>query len=360
MGAPPLPRRLSLLRRLLRGQKCEALLVTKPENRRYLSGFTGSHGMLLVTAGEVYLITDRRYEAQVKLEAPRCRLLLSDAALTEALPAVCQEQALPVLGFEQDHLTYQQYETLQAHLPDVRLQPAAGLVERLRLCKDREEIAFIQAAGVITGAAFWHALGSLHSGQTEREIARDIEYFMRSHGSGPPVFETIVAAGERGALPHGTASDNRVESGQLVVMDFGGNYRGYTADFTRTVCIGRYTARQRKVFEVVLDAQRQALDAIRPGVAASEVDAAARQVIAAAGYGEQFSHALGHGVGLCIHEAPRLAPNQELTLREGMVTTVEPGIYLPGWGGVRIEDTVVVTAGGCEVLTPVTKDFLVI
>jgi Xaa-Pro aminopeptidase len=351
---------LTLLRRLISARECDALLVTRQENRRYLSGFTGSHGMLLVTADEVYLITDRRYETQAPLEAPGCKLVLSDAAMSEALPGLCRERGLQALGFEQDHLTYRQYETLRGALDGVRLVPVFGLVERLRLVKDDEEIALIQEAGVITGAAFWYILGSLHYGQTELEIAGGIEYFMRSHGSGPPAFETIVAAGERGAMPHGTATDNRIASGQLVVIDYGGNHGGYTADFTRTICIGRCSARQRQVYEVVLDAQRHAMEAIRPGVAAGEVDAAARQVIADAGYGEYFSHALGHGLGLSIHEAPRLGPKQELTLRAGMVTTVEPGIYLPGWGGVRIEDTVVVTNSGCEVLTPVTRDFLVI
>lgn len=353
-------RRLKALRRLMAKNGLDALMVSKPENRRYVSGFTGSCGMLLVTPAEAYLLVDGRYGVQARLEAPDWQLLQPEDASPEVLARICRERGLNGVGFEKDEVTCQRHETLQAYFGGLELRPVLGLIESLRLIKDVDEIAMIQEAGAVAGAAFCYVLGRIHPGQTEQEIASCIEYFMRSRGGGPPAFETIVAAGERGAMPHGLATDAGIGSGQLVVMDLGARCQGYMSDLTRTVCVGRFKNKQRHIYEVVLEAQQSALDLIRPEAAAGQVDAAARQVIARAGFGDYFTHALGHGVGLNIHEAPRLAPAQEMALKPGMVMTVEPGIYIPGWGGVRIEDTVLVTKTGCEILTPVTKEFIVI
>jgi len=352
-------RRLGRLRGLIERQNLDALLVTNPENMRYISGFTGE-GLLLIAPGDACLVTDGRYQTQAGLEAPEWRALISRALSADALGEVCREQALAKIGFEKNQVTYQQYEGFQEDFRGLDLLPVAGLVESLRLVKDSEEIAMIQEAGVVAGAAFCYVIGQIYPGQTEREIASQIDYFLRSRGDGPPAFETIVAAGERGAMPHGRATSDKIRSGQMVVMDFGACCQGYLSDITRTVCVGRFDALQRQVYGVVLEAQLSALDHVRPGVIASQVDAAARQVITEAGFGDYFTHSLGHGVGLNIHEAPRLAPKQELVLEAGMITTVEPGVYIPGWGGVRIEDTVLVTETGCEVLTPVAKEFLVL
>ncbi|NPV28523.1 MAG: aminopeptidase P family protein [Firmicutes bacterium] len=352
--------RLERLRRLLAVQDLEALLVTKPENRRYLSGFTGSAGVLLVAPGAAVLLTDGRYEAQARREAPAWKLATFKNSYYEALAEVCAELRLREVGFEKDHLTYQQFEKLREHLSQITLRPVAGFVEELRLIKDAAEIGCIQEAAVITGAAFWYLLGVLEYGQSEREVAGAMEFFMRRHGGDLPAFETIVAAGERGAFPHGVASGQQIRRGQMVVLDLGARFQGYAADLTRTVCLGRADARQREVYEAVREAQARALAHVRPGVQAGEVDAAARGFLEALGYGEFFPHSLGHGVGLSVHEDPRLAPRQERVLEPGMVITVEPGVYLPGWGGVRIEDTVLVTQNGCEILTPVTKDLLII
>ncbi|MGD0152170.1 MAG: Xaa-Pro peptidase family protein [Thermacetogeniaceae bacterium] len=353
-------RRLRLLRKFMAERELKALLVTKLENRRYISGFTGSFGIILITPDEASLLTDGRYGTQAQLEAPGWQVLLSETSSPEALADACRKHGVQELGFEKDDVTYQQFEQFQEYFSGIRLRPVLGLVEKLRLIKDTDEIALLQEAGVITGAAYCYLLGHMHAGQTEQDIASRLEYFMRSRGGGMPAFETIVAAGERGAMPHGRATDSQLMAGQLVVMDFGASYQGYMSDLTRTVCVGRSDAKQRHVYDVVLEAQLSALELIRPGVAANEVDAAARQVITRAGYGDYFTHALGHGIGLNIHEPPRLAPRHEVILKPGMVTSVEPGIYLPGWGGVRIEDTVLVTATGYEILTPVTKDFMVI
>lgn len=352
--------RLEKMRRLLATQDLEALFVTKPENRRYLSGFTGSAGVLLITARNAVLLTDGRYEAQARQEALQWQVVIYKNSVFEVLPEICAEFRVHEIGFEQDHLTYQQFAKLQEHLPLISLRPVTGFIEKLRVIKDATEISLIQEAAVVTGAAFWYLLGVLNYGQSEQEIAGTMEFFMRRHGGGLPAFETIVAAGERGSFPHGVASQQQVRCGQMVVIDLGARYQGYAADLTRTICLGRVDPRQREVYEVVREAQARALAHLRPGVQAGEVDAAARGFLATLGYGEFFPHSLGHGVGLSVHEDPRLAPRQETVLEPGMVITVEPGVYLPGWGGVRIEDTVLVTQNGCEILTPVTKDLLVI
>jgi Xaa-Pro aminopeptidase len=349
--------RLVKLRGLMSGSDLEALLVTNPENMRYISCFTGE-GLLLITLDGNFLLTDGRYKTQVGMESPEWKVLMADNSSLKAVADVCREHHLTSIGFEKDDITWQQFQQFQAGLGGTDLRPVASLVESLRLVKDQGEIALIRSAGVVAGAAFGYVLGHIHPGQTERSIASCLDYFLRSRGDGPPAFETIVAAGERAALPHGYATPVEVGSGQLVVMDFGARCQGYMSDITRTVCVGRSDAMQRRVYEVVLEAQLVAIDLIRPGVIAGQVDEAARRVITEAGYGDYFTHSLGHGVGLKIHEAPRLAPGEKMILQAGMIVTVEPGIYLPGWGGVRIEDTVLVAANGCEILTPVTKEFM--
>lgn len=353
-------RRLEKLRHLLAVQDLKVLLVAKPENRFYLSGFLGSSGVLLVTARDAILLTDGRYQEQARLETSNWELVVYKDSLIKTLAEVCADLKVREIGFEKDYFTYQQFEQLQEHFRGISLRPVAGLVEKLRLIKDEAEISLIREAAVIAGAAFGHLLGVLKYGQSEQEIAGVVDFFIRRQGGGSPAFETIVAAGERGALPHGVASEQQLRRGQMVVLDLGARYRGYVADLTRTICLGRVGARQREIYELVREAQVRALALIRPGVTTGEVDLKARRYLQEAGYGEFFPHALGHGVGLSVHEEPRLASGQEVVLKPGMVVTVEPGIYLPDWGGVRVEDTVLVTSNGCEVLTPLTKDLLVI
>lgn len=350
--------RLAKLCSLMQANNLEALLVMRPENRRYLSGFSGD-GSLLVTCDNHFLFTDGRFVEQAQQESPGWEAVLVKNSFIEVFAGFCQGRVRE-FGFEDDFLTYRQIRQFEHNLPGVGLRPVHGLVEQLRLIKDAAEIELIRQAGVITAAAIKHVLGKLWDGQTEQEIAGTMEFFMRCHGGGLPAFETIVASGERGALPHGVATAKTIRSGELIVMDLGATYRGYAADLTRTVCLGRFRKQQRKVYEVVRDAQERALALIRPGATTGEADMAAREIITAAGYGEYFNHSLGHGVGLAIHEEPRITPGGNVVLEPGMVFTVEPGVYLPGRGGVRIEDTVLVTRNGCEILTPVKKELLVI
>ncbi|MFY9433263.1 MAG: aminopeptidase P family protein, partial [Thermacetogeniaceae bacterium] len=325
----------------------------------YISGFSGGEGVLLITQQEAYLFSDSRYIEQARQEAPFCEFVLVKKYFTEALGKVAEEKGLQLMAFEKDHLTYQQWEQLRNSFSG-KLQPVSGLIEKLRLIKDESEIALLKEAGAITASAFRYILGELHPGQTEVEIAGMLEFFMRRQGSGPPAFETIVASGKRGALPHGTASAKKVGRGELITMDLGATYQGYAGDLTRTICLGTVSDRQQEIYELVKEAQERGIKAVRAGVRAEEVDAVVRGFFEQHGYAEYFMHSLGHGVGLAVHEEPRLAPGQDTILQPGMVVTIEPGLYLPDWGGVRIEDTVLVKEDGCEILTPVTKNLIVL
>ncbi|MFY9272500.1 MAG: Xaa-Pro peptidase family protein [Thermacetogeniaceae bacterium] len=352
-------KRLQRLCHILKEQHLESLLVAKPENVLYISGFSGGEGVLLITQQEAYLFSDSRYIEQARQEAPFCEFVLVKKYFTEALGKVAEEKGLQLMAFEKDHLTYQQWEQLRNSFSG-KLQPVSGLIEKLRLIKDESEIALLKEAGAITASAFRYILGELHPGQTEVEIAGMLEFFMRRQGSGPPAFETIVASGKRGALPHGTASAKKVGRGELITMDLGATYQGYAGDLTRTICLGTVSDRQQEIYELVKEAQERGIKAVRAGVRAEEVDAVVRGFFEQHGYAEYFMHSLGHGVGLAVHEEPRLAPGQDTILQPGMVVTIEPGLYLPDWGGVRIEDTVLVKEDGCEILTPVTKNLIVL
>ncbi len=352
-------KRLQQLCHILKEQHLESLLVAKPENVLYISGFSGGEGVLLITQQEAYLFSDSRYIEQARQEAPFCEFVLVKKYFTEALGKVADEKGLQLMAFEKDHLTSQQWEQLRKTFSG-KLQPVSGLIEKLRLIKDESEIALLKEAGAITASAFRYILGELHPGQTEVEIAGMLEFFMRRQGSGPPAFETIVASGKRGALPHGTASAKKVGRGELITMDLGATYQGYAGDLTRTICLGTVSDRQQEIYELVKEAQERGIKAVRAGVRAEEVDAVVRGFFEQHGYAEYFMHSLGHGVGLAVHEEPRLAPGQDTILQPGMVVTIEPGLYLPDWGGVRIEDTVLVKEDGCEILTPVTKNLIVL
>lgn len=352
-------KRINKLRHILEQQQLEALLVSRPENVFYLSNFSGGEGQLLVTQQESYLFADGRYKEQALQEAPGCKFILYKRYFTRALAEVTSSQGIREMAFEKDYLTYQDWENLKESFAG-ELFPVKDFVEKLRLLKDETEIELIREAGAITASAFRYLLGEIHQGQSEQEIAALLEYFMRRHGSGTPAFETIVASGERGALPHGAATQKKIQRGEFITMDLGATYQGYAADLTRTICVGTVSAKQREVYEVVREAQERGIRAVRAGVPAAEVDSVAREFLAEAGYSDYFVHSLGHGVGLAVHEAPRIAQQEDLVLESGMVITIEPGVYIPQWGGVRIEDTVLVKEDGCEILTPVTKDLVVV
>ena len=350
--------RVEKLLGLLEERGLQALFVTGPENRLYLSGFSGSSGALFITGEALYLIVDFRYAVQAGMECPHLTVveLAAGKSPADVLAELAEKHRLKNIGCEGDHLTLNQFESLKKKLPGTELIATGGLVEGLRMVKEEAEIRLIEEAVRLAELSFKEVLPAVKPGISERELAVELEYKMRRHGAEGAAFKVIVASGYRSALPHGVASDKRVQAGDLVTFDFGAVYRGYCSDITRTVAVGRPDERQREIYSIVLKAQQKALDGIRAGVKASEVDALARGVIEAAGYGQCFGHSTGHGVGLCVHERPRLACGEDTILTGGMVVTVEPGIYLPGWGGVRIEDTVLVTEKGCRVLSSLPKE----
>lgn len=349
--------RLEALRRMMADRQIEYFLVTGAANRRYLSGFTGSSGVLLVSQERCWLVTDFRYFEQARQQAPDWELYPQKGKLSEALGELCREQGVTRLAFEKDHITYAQYETLAGL--GLELVGQAGLVEKLRMIKDEGELGAIRRAAALADDAFAHILSVIRPGMREEEVALELEYHMRRAGAAAVAFEIIVASGPRSALPHGRASSRRIEPGDFVTLDLGCVVDGYCSDLTRTVVVGRADEEQRKVYDLVARAQQAGLAALRAGRRGSEVDAEARKVIADAGHADHFGHGLGHGVGLEVHEAPRLSPQaagpDEPLLEAGMVVTVEPGVYIPHWGGVRIEDLVVVREDGCEILSRADK-----
>lgn len=347
--------RTDRLRQFLADVSCDAMLVSKRENVRYYSGFTGSNAQLLITAERLWLLTDFRYVEQAAQQAVEYEIIRYSGALypaiAETLATAYPGRTLTV-GFEGDFVVHDVLEALKAVLPEQRWQSCS--LESLRMQKDSTELELIRQSMNISQQAFAQILPLIKPGARECDIALELEFAMRRLGADGKAFDFIVASGPRGALPHGVASEKTLEDGELVTLDFGAVYKGYHSDMTRTVCLGAASPKQREVYELVLAAQLAGCAAVRPAISGREVDAVARQVIINGGYGEQFGHGLGHGLGLMIHEEPRLSPTGDKLLAVGMPVTVEPGIYIPGWGGVRIEDTVVVSAAGCVNLTAAT------
>jgi Xaa-Pro aminopeptidase len=345
-------------------RELDALLVADLVNLRYVTGFTGTNGLALIGAGEEgarVFVTDFRYVERAAdevhgFEQRRGGRDLFDS-LAEALPA-----ARPLrLGFDDAHLPVRRHRELGAALgDDVDLVPAGGMVEDLRRVKDPGELERIRAAAALADAAFNAMLERGLTGRTERAVALDLEDEMRHRGATTPSFPSIVAAGPHGALPHAEPRDVPIEPGALVVIDWGALVDGYCSDCTRTVATGELDAEAAEIYALVQRAQQAGLDAVRAGPSGRDVDASARQVIEEAGRGEEFGHGLGHGVGLEVHEAPRLAKSDDSPLQAGNVVTIEPGVYLPGRLGVRIEDLAVVTKDGAEVLSSVTKDLITV
>lgn len=344
-----------------------AMLVQNPVNTGYLTGFSGSSAMLLVTPDEAVLVTDSRYAEQAAAECPGCHLIVTTPQLGYEAVVARQIAArdLPTIGVEADYLTLsglealrEAYTRLEPPRDPPELHPLKGLVAQLRQIKDEAELAAIRAACALADQTFAHILGQIKPGVSERDLAAELEYFMKRRGSDGVAFETIVASGPRSALPHGRAGSRVLARGDLVTLDFGARVAGYCSDLTRTVVLGRASARQTEVYSTVLNAQSAAIAAIRAGVEGSEVDRVARDLIASRGFGDYFGHGLGHGLGRVVHDHPALSPRQAPVLRAGMVVTVEPGVYIPGWGGVRIEEDVLVTEAGCEVLTSAPRELL--
>lgn len=352
--------RLKRLRAELQSRNLPAMLITYPVNRKYMTGFTGSSGVVIVTADHAYLITDFRYRTQAPAQAKHYEVIEQQPKVTDTILDVLRQCGVDEVGFEQDHVSYSDYVNYREQWTGIQLTAVQGIVERLREVKDEAELQIMREAADLADRTFSHLLGWIRPGMQEREVALEMEIFMRRHGASSSAFDTIVASGERSALPHGTASDKLLALGEFVTFDFGAYYRGYCSDLTRTIMLGQPTERHREIYDIVREAQAHALEQIRPGMTGREADALARDIIARYGYADQFGHGTGHGLGMEIHEAPRLSKLSETVLVPGMVVTVEPGIYIPGFGGVRIEDDVVITDTGIEILTHSVKELLVI
>jgi Xaa-Pro aminopeptidase/Xaa-Pro dipeptidase len=351
---------LARLRERFAAAGVQGILVTGRENVFYLSGFSGSAGVLLLDATQEVLLTDGRYVEQARRECPGFAVVEAKRPWPDGVAALVRESGLRCLGIEAANVTYDRWAKLAGALAGVELVPLSGLVEELRMVKEPAEIALVREAVRLVDAVFARCLAALRPGVRERDWALELEFALRRAGAERAAFEFIVASGWRAALPHGVASEKEIAPGELVVIDCGAVVGGYHSDFTRTVAVGAASPWQREVYRAVRAAQQAAVAAIKPGVPAGEIDRVARSVLAEYGYGEFFTHSTGHGLGLAIHEEPRLAEGVETLLAPGMVVTVEPGVYLPGQGGVRIEDVVVVTPEGAEVLTATPKEELLI
>jgi len=352
--------RLSALRQKLKLEHLDAGLFFSEINRNYLTGFTGSSGALLVLPDQALFITDSRYTLQAGRQVQGAKVMLQTRALLVDALEIIKKAKVKRIGFEAGHLTVSQHQWMLKNLPKGTWVPTLGLVEGLRLVKDSGEKVALRRAGRVADQTFHHILPFIKVGAVERDLASEMEHFMRRQGADGPSFETIVASGWRSALPHGIASSKRLEKGDFIVFDFGCRLDGYCSDMTRTVCVGPASSFQRKIYGIVQKAQAAGLRAIRPGHRTGDVDLAARSVIRKAGYASRFGHGTGHGVGREVHEDPRVGPKAKDLLRPGMAITCEPGIYLEGKFGVRIEDLALVTEEGHENLYRTTKELITV
>ena len=342
------------------GHKIDALLVSALPNVRYLSGYTGSNGVVLWTPGSMTLFTDPRYTIQASRESS-CKVRIARGPLYTAVSQSIKRKGLKRIGFEEARLTYDMYAALKEALPlGSGLRPMGPIVDQLRMIKREDEIARIRRSIQTNSDAFARSIRHIRVGVAESDIAAEIDYQMRKLGAQKTAFETIVAAGPRTALPHAHPTQERLKGNELLLIDMGACQDGYTSDMTRMLFLGKPSRKIKAMHDAVLEAQLAAISAVRPGVTAQHVDRAAREALKPAGLDKAFIHSTGHGLGLEIHEAPRLGKKDKTLLQAGMVITIEPGAYVEGFGGIRIEDTVLVTTNGCEVLTPTSKELIVL
>jgi Xaa-Pro aminopeptidase len=352
--------RLQKLRPQFEEKKIDAIIISQPENRCYLSGFNGSAGYLVITAKKAILATDFRYIEQARRQAPEYEIFQTVGDMKDWFPGLVSDLNVKQPGFEAEHISFSLYRRLNDIMnkpkPELKLVPVDGLVESLRAIKEPGEVEFIARAAEISDYAFESIIDTIHVGMTEQEVAWEIEKNMREHGSQNIPFEIIVASGPNAALPHAKPSPRAIQPGEPIVIDIGARCEGYASDLSRTICLGTPDARFNKIYDIVLGAQLAAMALIKKDMSGGDVDMLARTVIEEAGYGKSFGHGLGHGVGLAPHELPRLGPGSADRITDGMVFTIEPGIYLNDWGGVRIEDLMVMENGKIRILSKARKD----
>lgn len=336
----------------------DAIIVLSDYNRRYLSDFTGTSGELIITPKKQYLITDFRYIDQATEQAQDFEIINRKSSLISEIKSILERENLSNIGFEGHLISYDTYVELNKGL--ITLISISNEIDKIREIKNKEEIQLIQKAAKIVDQTYEYILTQVSIGMTEREIKAKLESKMLELGADGPSFDTIVASGYRGALPHGVASDKRIEKGDMITLDFGAYYRGYCSDITRTFAIGEPDPKLKEIFNIVLTSQKKAIEQIKPGMTAKEADAISREYISSHNYGEQFGHSLGHGIGLDIHEGPLLSQNSSDELKINNCVTIEPGIYIEGLGGVRIEDDILITENGCHVFTKCSKDLIIL
>ncbi len=353
--------RLDRLVAQLPERELDAMLISAPENRRYLSGFTGSAGYLIITKNRAVLATDSRYTEQAAQQAPDYQIWHVKGGGWGWLVELLKELAPGKVGFESQHITVASYQNLldalkeEPALSHVSLVASPGIVEPLRMVKDREELVLLQKAIDASDAAMAKVCPTIQEGMTEREVAWRMDLAMRDFGADSVSFETIVAAGPNGAMAHHRPSDREIQPGEPIVIDMGARVGGYCSDITRTVVVGNPDEMFRKIYDIVLGAQLTAIHTVQPGMTGEDCDNLSRSIITDAGYGDNFGHSLGHGVGLAVHESPRVGPKATENLKPGMVFTIEPGIYVTGWGGIRIEDIVILDEKGATPLSKAAK-----
>ncbi|MBO1626585.1 Xaa-Pro dipeptidase [Bacillus arachidis] len=337
----------------------DGILLTNEYSRRYMTNFTGTAGVVLISNDRALFITDFRYVEQASKQAVGYEIVQHTGLILDEVAKQVKNLGIQKLGFEQDDLTYSSY-TAHKEAVEAEFVPTSGLVEKLRLIKTDSEIKILKEAAQIADAAFEHILSFIRPGVSEIEVSNELEFFMRKQGATSSSFDIIVASGLRSALPHGVASEKVIEKGDFVTLDFGAYYKGYCSDITRTIAVGEPSDKLKEIYNVVLEAQIRGVNGIKAGLTGREADALTRDYITEKGYGEYFGHSTGHGVGLEIHEAPGLAFRSETVLEPGMAVTVEPGIYIPGVGGVRIEDDIIITSEGNEVITKSPKELIIL
>ena len=350
--------RLEHLRK--RFKNIDAFIVSNDSSVRYFTGFTGGGALLLVTREKVYLFTTPLYREQSEEETEGIEIEIAKDSILSRFAKSKATKSLNRIGFELGHISYQEYEKLKSLLKDKELVGFKNLPEKIRMTKDEEEIENIGKAAEIGDCVFEEIKKIIRPGITERDLTIEIDYLLRKNGGEKPAFDTIVASGPRSSLPHATPTDRKIAEGDFLTFDLGTKFEGYASDMTRTLIVGKCTQEMRKIYDVVLRAQKEAISNVRPGVKFKELDSIARNIIKEKGYGDNFIHSLGHGIGLDVHESPRISKKGKGEVTKGMVFTIEPGIYIKGVGGVRIEDTVVVKDSGAEILTKSPKEFAVI
>ena len=353
-------KRINKLRAKLRDNSIDGVLISKRENCFYLSGFTGTHSYIIITENESLLITDSRYAEQAAREAPNYNVIVFYSNVYEEIKNIIKKYRIKSLGFESTYISYSTYLDYVNNFEVKKLVPLKDFIEEMRIIKDDEEIKLIRNSIKIADEAFDYVLMYIKPGIREIEIAAEIEYFIKKQGGSGPSFQTIVASGIRSSMPHAVASEKKLENGDIVVMDYGAIYHGYCSDITRTIFIGKPDEKAKHIYNTVLEAQLEALKRIRKGMASKDADYIARDVISKAGYGENFGHSLGHGVGLEIHEKPKIYSTDETIIKDGMVVTIEPGVYIKGCVGVRIEDMVLIKDTGTEILTKASKEIIML